>query len=311
MKIGYSNAIGEHVEASDLDYGDISDFQIVCPVCREPVHKVERSAQHFLSHKHRTPGENQECELRVASFTREQLDALDSISRGQTLEAFFADLPDMIDEVMPRDRGPAMDWRELARTLTWKPTARNMRDASREFLRRTTDADMDEKIASSLDGKRRTTDIQRTSRLNRHLQSRAAKDMFRTLMTPNGKIGFNHLYWAAWSATWTKFAVMDEDGSPTYNGGVMHVDNINELVVAHLSQASNPTRNFDKLVARSKDRIVWTERDAVREYGLSVNGVVDNQICYEIFAILANLDYVGRARRGGLDRSHDTIAQAA
>lgn len=294
MKIGYSNVLTEHVEAADIDYADIADFKIVCPVCREVVHKVERGDQHFLSHKHRTPGESAECELRVSSFTRQQLDALDAISRGQTLEAFFADLPDMIEAVMPRERHGVPDWREIARTYTWKPAARRMRDGCRDFLARNMTArDIEDKIDSGLTGPVLDTEVRSRSRLNMHLQRRAATDMFRTIMTPTGKIGFNQLYWAAWCATWIQMASMSTEDMGGPSIGRMHVESMQPAMLSHLSQIADPKVDLDRLVKRAKKQLLWSTIQGNREIGVSVNGAVENQICYAILAILANIDYSG------------------
>lgn len=302
MKIGYSIVLSEHVEAKDVDYGDISDFKIVCPICHEVVHKVERGDQHFLSHKHRTPGESAECELRVSSFTRQQLDTLDAVSRGQTLEAFFANLPDMIDAVMPRDRRGVPDWREIAKTYTWKPAARRMRDGCREFLSRNmTDRDIENKINAGLTGNSKDSDVRSRSRLNQHLQRRAATDMFRTIMTPTGKIGFNQLYWAAWCATWIQLDATPDDDMGPPNMGYMHVDSMRPAMIAHLSQIADPKVDLDRLVKRAKKQMLWSMVQGTREVGMSVNGAVENQICYGILAILANIDYMSMAGRGGVE----------
>lgn len=187
MKIGYSISIVEHVDAVDIEYADISDFKIVCPICREPVHKVERGEQHFLSHKHKTPGEDADCELPVASLTRLQLDALDAVSRGQTLEAFFRDLPDMIDAVMPADQAGLPNWREIAANHRWRPDARRMRHDHREFMARNVPPQkMDDHMGVVMIQRPRAYVVgSRRTKLNHHVQRRAALDMYRTVMTPH------------------------------------------------------------------------------------------------------------------------------
>ena len=300
MKIGYSISIGEHVDAVDVEYADISDFKIVCPICREPVHKVERGEQHFLSHKQKTPGE-QDCELRVASFTREQLDALDAISRGQTLDAFFADLPDMIDAVMPRDRGGLPAWREVEERMRWRPDARRMRLGHKRFMadrlpELSLSAVIDDILAQ--DGLSYTVHSRR-SKLNRHLQRRAALDMYRTIMTPAGKIGFNWIYWAGWSAAWIQY-VMLPDFDAWYRatavkpGAMMHGDGVRARVVGYLSHCMEPRPDFDRLTKRAARQLLW---EVPGKEAMSLERQISNDVAGGMLRILSNLDYVGSTRR--------------
>lgn len=101
MKTGYSNILGDVVEASELDYGDCKDFQIVCPCCREAVFKKERAVasgdgSHFLSHYPATDADKAaECERRVARMTKEDFAKMRSEGRGQALNRFLSVIPDI------------------------------------------------------------------------------------------------------------------------------------------------------------------------------------------------------------------------
>lgn len=99
MKYGYSILLQELVEAERLDYGDCADFQVVCPVCMEATFKKTREQSghvtHFISH-YKASANNQACELRVSSWTKDQVDSFNSVSRGQNLEKFLAVLPDLL-----------------------------------------------------------------------------------------------------------------------------------------------------------------------------------------------------------------------
>lgn len=99
MFIGYSLLLGEVLKAEELDYDLTTDFQVVCPCCKESVLKVERgngsgSTTHFLRHRP-IPGDaeaairHKACELRVASLSRSDVDRIRAEGRGQSLEAFL------------------------------------------------------------------------------------------------------------------------------------------------------------------------------------------------------------------------------
>ena len=301
MKIGYSISIGEHVDAEDIDYADISDFKIVCPICREPVHKVERANQHFLSHKHRTPGNDADCELRVASLTRLQLDALDAVSRGQTLEAFFRDLPEMIDMVMPEPQAGVPPWRKIAALNRWRPDARRMRVAHREFMAsKVTPELLSYVIDRVMDEERPEHAIRRGgSRLNRHVQRRAAHDMFRTVMTGNGRIGFEPLYWAGWCAAWLQYEMTD--GIEAYfaeeagrSGGVVQGE-ARGRILAYLSHSIRPKSDFDRVVRRARKDKLWVAPRTGES--MSLHAQIGNDVLTAVTRILVGLDYVGAARR--------------
>lgn len=100
MKTGYSNLLGEHIDAMSIDYGDCQSFQIVCPNCREPVFKVNRKGQaiHYLSHYEAANAYDAECELRVAAMTLAQMHASDHVSREQRLKFFLSVLQQAISK---------------------------------------------------------------------------------------------------------------------------------------------------------------------------------------------------------------------
>lgn len=93
MEIGYSIILGELVPASELTHADTSDHLIICPICKEPVVKVERLCEEgnriaeFLRHLKKTDF-SRDCELRVASMSAEQENAKAGIRRGQNKAVF-------------------------------------------------------------------------------------------------------------------------------------------------------------------------------------------------------------------------------
>lgn len=102
MKYGYSNLLGETVEAQRLDYDDCRAFQIVCPICREPVFKGVRNepaTTHYLSHYVSAKAYAAECELRVASFNGDEIERQNAFSRGQKLKLFLGVLPAALNRI--------------------------------------------------------------------------------------------------------------------------------------------------------------------------------------------------------------------
>lgn len=66
MKLGYSNLLGEFIDAQGIGYEDCKGFQIVCPSRREPVFKGMREsgvaeAVHYLSHYEKDKAYASEC----------------------------------------------------------------------------------------------------------------------------------------------------------------------------------------------------------------------------------------------------------
>ncbi len=102
MKLGYSLLLGEYVNAQKIDYEDCKNFQIVCPVCKEPIFKVKRPCEtqsiHYLSHYNREKSFVDECELRIISISKTDIQSTNSLSRDQKLEYFLSVLRDVIYE---------------------------------------------------------------------------------------------------------------------------------------------------------------------------------------------------------------------
>lgn len=99
MKIGYSIIISEIVKATDLDYSDCKEFQVVCPECMEPLYKKVRvhkgESIHHLAH-YEMKESNKKCEQRVASYTQDSIFNFNKQARGQTLQKFINYLPTLI-----------------------------------------------------------------------------------------------------------------------------------------------------------------------------------------------------------------------
>ena len=93
MKTGYSLLLGEYVDAQKVNYVDCKQFQIVCPICKEPIFKVNRELTstpiEYLSHYQKDKAYIAECELRVRSLSKEEIAKSNSVSRDQRLEYFL------------------------------------------------------------------------------------------------------------------------------------------------------------------------------------------------------------------------------
>lgn len=102
MRLGYSLLLGEYVNAENIDYVDCKNFQIVCPICKEPVFKVERQFEpqpiQYLSHYNKDKAYIDECELRVNRISKSDIQSANSLSRNQKLEYFLSVLRDAILE---------------------------------------------------------------------------------------------------------------------------------------------------------------------------------------------------------------------
>lgn len=102
MKTGYSNLLGEYLKAEDLEYPDCKGFQVVCPVCREPVFKVLRSGElalHYLAHYAAQKSFAADCELRVGSLNSVAAEKHNAASRGQRLAYFLKVLRKAVSEL--------------------------------------------------------------------------------------------------------------------------------------------------------------------------------------------------------------------
>jgi hypothetical protein len=101
MKYGYSILLGEHIEATSIDYDDCKSFQIVCPCCKEPIFKVRREQDkkemiHYLSHYEKSASYAADCELRVNSLKSDDVEKSNASSRNQKMNYFLSVLRDAV-----------------------------------------------------------------------------------------------------------------------------------------------------------------------------------------------------------------------
>jgi hypothetical protein len=101
MKYGFSRLAARTMPAQALRHGDCGEGMVTCPECRMPVFKVERVGNqgcvHYLSH-YRKGDDDALCELRVNSLTRADVERMNSVSQGQTLDAYYQGIDEMLSD---------------------------------------------------------------------------------------------------------------------------------------------------------------------------------------------------------------------
>ena len=100
MKTAYSLFLREHVDPRIIGYEDCRTFQIVCPVCKEPVFRVCRKNAYkeiaFFSHYRKDETLNKQCELRVNRISSDTITDINAESRNQKLRLFLRVFQDIV-----------------------------------------------------------------------------------------------------------------------------------------------------------------------------------------------------------------------
>lgn len=135
MKLGYSILLGETLEASVLQYRDCERFQVICPVCKEPIFKVRRPAgkleeMHYFSHYASQKAYQGQCELRVTGTEARAIAHANAVSREQRLTYFLSVLRRTIGNTpIYTDSAEKTHWKMnkspavlLLRSLIWEQT---------------------------------------------------------------------------------------------------------------------------------------------------------------------------------------------
>lgn len=125
--------LGEYIDSEVIGYSDCRSFQIVCPICREPIFKVERKQPpptlHYLSHYEKSKAFTEDCEFRAKSISNQDKESANNLSRGQKLEYYLSLLR---DEIFKREFGTTPDNIDKVRkeTVRWMnaPGVRVFRD---------------------------------------------------------------------------------------------------------------------------------------------------------------------------------------
>ncbi len=199
MKLGYSILLGETLDASALQYRDCERFQVVCPNCHEPIFKVRRAAEtpdecHFFAHYAASKAYQGNCDLRVKSYSRVDLEAQNQVSRDQRLSYFLS--------VLKRTLGMAPNYLTTAERTHYRleksPAFLFLRDMCWGNLAQ---ADSGEAFDVTVeDYLYRLKDVgwELTTTFSLDRQRKIARDMWQMIMTPAGHGNFNFVFNHAW-----------------------------------------------------------------------------------------------------------------
>lgn len=195
MKLGYSILLGETLEASALQYRDCERFQVICPVCKEPIFKVKRPAgkldeMHYFAHYASQKSYQGQCDLRVTSAEARTIAQANTVSREQRLAYFLSVLRRTIGNTpIYTDSAEKAHWRlnkspaiEMLRTLVWNETVLPNRETlfdqgTEDYLWRLDDSGWALSTTFSLDRQRQI-----------------ARDMWLMICTPAGHGNFDFLW---------------------------------------------------------------------------------------------------------------------
>jgi hypothetical protein len=133
MKYGYSLLLEEHIEAAAISDEDCTAFQIVCPLCKEPVFKATREtkagkAVHCLSHYEKPVSHIAGCEWSVNSLQSGELKKSNTLSRKRKMKYFLS----VLDEVVLKNE---YQWipRQLVDQLSQMKKSKSMRHLHKIF----------------------------------------------------------------------------------------------------------------------------------------------------------------------------------
>lgn len=221
MKVGYSNILRSLVPSHELTCQEVGDLIIVCPECREPVFKVERSSStgtmHYLSHYQRTKSQVTECELRVARLGQGEIVASAASSHADNMKYLLSCFKDLVDDAVRRSGVDVSEKRiqQIMRNPHVQEAMRDIRDRQR-----VDDAAMTEIIAASadayLDAEHHDLFIRTDRRFNVARQTSIALDMQETLLTDQSRALYARLFAVSWQLS-LKWGVQEKSGHRILN----------------------------------------------------------------------------------------------
>lgn len=195
MKTGYSILLGEYIDAIDVDYRDCEFFQIVCPVCYEPLFKVQRriseTAIDYLSHYSADSAYTGDCELRVSVNSRSTYVNENKISRDQRLQFFINVLQDMIGRHEMYTHGTEQAQRLLSRSKALSLLCCQMYENSKNQLN--TDAILSD-IADEYAKQVEEVGHPLQTTFAYAVQKRIAGDIWKFLLSAKGEANFRFLF---------------------------------------------------------------------------------------------------------------------
>jgi hypothetical protein len=195
MKLARSNLLGELVDASVVEHADTHGFQIVCPCCDESVFKVRRPLKdgrmsEFFSHRQTGILTIADCEMRVASISSETSEAHNAAARGQTMAMFNSHLRKALslEAWCYGKNGPRLVHEKMQARIGMQLLTRYLWD---EHRRLGVENVFDDELSQTEKFLERECLRPRTT-FGEAVQKRVMKDMFRHLLTEQGRA--NHAW---------------------------------------------------------------------------------------------------------------------
>lgn len=304
MRFGYSLLLREFLEAEELDFGDTEQFQVTCPVCREPVFKKERrrpdgGSTHFLSHFRAGSEAEKDCELRVASVGREHLAPFSAEGRGQTLQGFLAVLKDAIIDSQSMIFDP-VKYRQAINRVQARPIFADFLKYGREVLATFHASEgAREQVADMIGSFPR---FQAHSKFWHRRQAAYVLDVIQHLLTPPARQNLSFLAAAAFvnlgwqvEAMKASMAERDADGQMGYDARIA-ADVIAALVAGKSESA------IKKLAARLPGgKPARTPQEAARAVTNTMVGI-KTEFLGPAIGILASVPFPELARNPGVAR---------
>jgi hypothetical protein len=289
VKYGYSNLLSETIEAVRLEYHDCRTFQLVCPVCREPVYKVVREhpeITHYLSHYPASQAYAADCELRVAAFDPREVEQKNILARGQKLSLYLQVLRETI---LSRDYPESA--REKARTfikaILRSKTLAYIRHKARLSCARVSEESFRtfarfyvEEVAGKDNPMWRTTFALAT-------QMHIGWDVWRTLCTEQSRENFDYLWAHGYLTMAHRYARARERVEPWVESAVYLEKCMNRLL--QLSR----DRGMELLEEMSRTR-VWVEGDSSAKNALDK---LMSHVLNEMVGCLIRLPYFEMLKR--------------
>jgi hypothetical protein len=193
--------LGEYLQAEAVTYDDCRAFQIVCPSCKEPVFKAVREAIpesiHYLSHYNKDKAYDTDCELRVESLSKEEIEKSNSGSRQQRLEYFLRVLQAAILDTFYPDMTERGKAEAFATRVRRSKGLKEYREYLLSHARKVYLKLPDEQIMEFLDGY--IDDITEISgefpptAFSLMIQKRIARDIFLHLLSPKARENYMFL----------------------------------------------------------------------------------------------------------------------
>lgn len=223
MKLGYSLLLGEYINSDCINHDDCKSFQIVCPSCKEPIFKVVRETHgtHYLSHYEKGKAYEADCELRVGNISREEVEKVNSDSKGQRLKYFLEVLRTAILDAAFSNEAESVKAENFAKRIRKSNALRKYREFAVSQSRHSYQALPGDEIARCFEGY--IDDVTEISgefpatSFALATQKRIAQDVWLHLLSANAHENYMFLWGHAYSLFLTRLEISDKErGSYEY-----------------------------------------------------------------------------------------------